>query len=168
MRSRDPQMASLGNFLRVAAELWSRWVDGIASNVEESCMKYHRSNITCSARLRQKLCDSDDIQFFRFNYDICEWSLQFSQVQVWGRRKKALRNLHKRKYVIKSCTTEWSGSCLSTICHCKAAKNRIQKNSTNFKDFQEANFHNTFQDTGKQIFGYSDLHVPPQTVMISN
>ena len=53
-------------------------------------MKYHRSNITCSARLRQKLYDSDAIQFFHF-YDICEGSLKFSEVQVWGRRVKALR-----------------------------------------------------------------------------
>ena len=50
-----PQMASLGNFLKVAAEI---------CNVEGSCMKYHPSNITCSAQLRQKLYDSDDIRFF--------------------------------------------------------------------------------------------------------
>ena len=66
-------------------------VAGIASNVEESWMKYHRSNITCSARLRQILYDSDDIQFFIFM--ICEGSLEFSKVQVWDRPVKALTTI---------------------------------------------------------------------------
>ena len=39
---------------------------GVASSVEELCMKFRRSNITCSARLREKSYDSDDIQFFSF------------------------------------------------------------------------------------------------------
>ena len=50
--------------------------------------EYHLSNITCSARLRQKLYNSDDIHFFHF-YDICMVSLQYSE--VWGRRVKTLR-----------------------------------------------------------------------------
>ena len=41
----------------------------------------------CSARLRQKLYDSDDIQFSHFY--ICERSQKFSQ--VWCRRAKAQR-----------------------------------------------------------------------------
>ena len=48
-------------------------------------------NITCSEWLRQKLYDSDGIQFFFHFYDICEGSQKYSQVQVCNRRKKALR-----------------------------------------------------------------------------
>ena len=84
-----PQIESLGNLMRVAAERWGHGVDGVASNVEETCMKWPLSNITCSARLRQKLYDSDDILFFILWY-LCEGSLEFFQVKVWGRRKKAL------------------------------------------------------------------------------
>ena len=53
---------ALGNFLTVAAEIWRREV----ANVAESCMKNHRSTITYSTRLRHKMYNSDDIQFFIF------------------------------------------------------------------------------------------------------
>ena len=49
-------------------------------------MKYHRLDITCSARLRQKLYDSDDIRFFYL-------FVKGRQVQVLDGRKKALRTL---------------------------------------------------------------------------
>ena len=48
----------------------------VANNVERSCIQHHRSNITCSARLRKKLYDSDDIRFSHF-YDIYEGSQEF-------------------------------------------------------------------------------------------
>ena len=73
MRSCDPKRKSLGNFLRVAAELWVRGAAGDASTLEKPCMKNHRSKNSCSARSRQVLYDSDNIPFFHF-YDICDES----------------------------------------------------------------------------------------------
>ena len=86
MRGRDPKWC----LMRVAAELWGRGVADVASNVDESCTKIHRSNITCSTRLRQRLNDSDDIHFI-FVFMICDRSQELSPVQVWCRLKKALR-----------------------------------------------------------------------------
>ena len=72
----------------VAAELSCRRDTGVASSIQQSRNKNHRSNNTYSARLNQKLHGSDDLFFL-----ICEVSQEVSQVQVWGRRKKALKPL---------------------------------------------------------------------------
>ena len=82
------KMGSLGNFRRVAAELWGRGVAVVASNVEWSIIvRILHVQHSCSENCTILMTFS----FFYF-YDIFEWSLVFSQDQVWGRRRKALRN----------------------------------------------------------------------------
>ena len=80
MRGRDPNGVAC-QFLEVR----SRVLDpGVASDVEESCMKNSHSNITCSARSRQN-CTI----VMTFKFVISEGSREFSQVRVWGRRTNA-------------------------------------------------------------------------------